>query len=317
MPKLPSIPRLSIVVPVTEDTAQFESSLVSVLENRPLGCEIIVAHDGSYDDPFDLGDEVRFIAAESAHLVDLVNEAAQQSRGRFVHVLCEGVCATANWVDAALEKFEHADAGIIAPVIRDTDDTIVAAGWQDTTRRLCSPAAAGDSRLGRHTAARIGGAYLQASFWRREVLRSMIHAFGGRDTIEASYAYCVLARTAGWRTVLATECNVRQDHDVLCWDSSSVTRGKRLSAIKHAGNGIGWGTALGNACKSGIANLLSPAGIAESVGLALAPTAVAEMRRRLHADEVTQFNESGQILSMQTRTGSPTRTESFANRRAA
>ncbi len=69
------VPRLSIVVPISRDLAAFESTLISVLENRPRDCEVLVTHDGSYDDPFNLCDEVRFVIADSAALVDLVSAA--------------------------------------------------------------------------------------------------------------------------------------------------------------------------------------------------------------------------------------------------
>ena len=65
VPKTNPIPQLSIVVPVHGDAAAFESTLISVLENQPAASEVIVAHDGSYDDPFDLGEEVRFVSAGS------------------------------------------------------------------------------------------------------------------------------------------------------------------------------------------------------------------------------------------------------------
>ncbi len=44
-------PRLSIIVPYCRDEAAFETTLVSVLENRPNQCEVLVPHDGSYQDP--------------------------------------------------------------------------------------------------------------------------------------------------------------------------------------------------------------------------------------------------------------------------
>ena len=39
-------PKLSIVIPTPTDTAALEETLVSVLENRPDDCEIIVALGG-------------------------------------------------------------------------------------------------------------------------------------------------------------------------------------------------------------------------------------------------------------------------------
>ena len=52
-----SVPRLSIIIPHRNDQL-LEETILSVLENRPRDCEIIVAHDGSYCDPYQLVDEV-------------------------------------------------------------------------------------------------------------------------------------------------------------------------------------------------------------------------------------------------------------------
>ena len=103
MPKTHPIPQLSIVVPIGRNLAGFESTLISVLENQPLGSEVIVPHDGSYDDPFDLCEEVRFAVATTAQEVDLIGAAAREARGRFVHVLGAGLRATCGWTDGAMD----------------------------------------------------------------------------------------------------------------------------------------------------------------------------------------------------------------------
>ncbi len=169
MPKTHPIPQLSIVVPIGRDLAGFESTLISVLENQPAGSEVLVPHDGSYDDPFELCEEVRFVVADSRNVVDLVGAAATQARGRFVHVLAEGIRATCGWTDEALDCFDHFDTGPGGP--RDSlgiaSQRIVAAGWSDGSTRLCRGEGYGSESA---DASNRIGAYLQASFWRRDVL---------------------------------------------------------------------------------------------------------------------------------------------------
>ena len=58
------MPRLSIVIPVLGDPQQLDDTLLSVLENRPANCEILVVHNQPYHDPYNLSDEVRFVEAE-------------------------------------------------------------------------------------------------------------------------------------------------------------------------------------------------------------------------------------------------------------
>ncbi len=259
MPKFPTIPRISIVVPIGDDLAAFETTLVSILENRPVGCEVLVASDGTYDDPFDLRDEVRFVVGASQSLVDLVSASAAESRGRFVHVIQSGVKATPGWIDSAIEKFEHFDAAVVSPVIRQAQNQqIIAAGWRDTGARLCDPAYAGQNRITARRPEPVG-AYLQASLWRREILVSLADAYQGRDSLAASYAYDHLIRAAGWRCVLAPESNLELDSDCLPWDhSSSATRqtasghslafpSERRVGTIHSGRGA---SCLGQCCES-------------------------------------------------------------------
>ena len=49
--------RLSIVIPVLGSLDGLEDTLVSVLENRPADCQIVVVLNQPYDDPYDLKDE--------------------------------------------------------------------------------------------------------------------------------------------------------------------------------------------------------------------------------------------------------------------
>ncbi len=98
--------RLSIVVPHLGADGPFEDTLISILENRPADVEVVVAHDGSYTDPFELSDEVRFVSGPSHSLPGLMSAAADQARGPFVHVIANGVRATAGWTDAALESLQ-------------------------------------------------------------------------------------------------------------------------------------------------------------------------------------------------------------------
>ena len=205
MPKFPPIPRLSIVIPIGRDIAAFESTLISVLENPTDGSEILVCHDGSYQDPFELGDEIRFVIADSANPLELISAGASQARGRLVHVLSDGLLATSGWIDEALEEFEAYDCGVVTPVIRhETNDTIVSAGWNDSVGGLCQSANQGQQTV-ENSKPKQSGAYLQGSFWRRELLRSLTDALTSTDLLEAIYAFHHLAGQAGWKCSLASE----------------------------------------------------------------------------------------------------------------
>ncbi len=77
------MPRLSIVIPVVGDPRHLDDTLVSVLQNRPDDCEILVVHNRPYDDPYELSDEVRFVEARrGSRLVDCLNVGIAASRAR-------------------------------------------------------------------------------------------------------------------------------------------------------------------------------------------------------------------------------------------
>ncbi len=280
-------------MPVGSDVSAFEDSLVSVLENQPAGSEILVAHDGSYDDPFNLTDEVRFITGQTDQLVDLVASATRQARSRFVHVLAPGFRATSGWIDAALQQFERQDVAAVAPVIRRADsEKIAAAGWGDHGGRLFHPIASGATHVDRGDASHVLGAYLQASFWRREVLSSMAAAFQSRCTSEATYAYGRLLAAGQWRCALAADSVVRQTHDVLA-EPANYSRGQRLWAIKKAidptTRKVPWSKLL--------TAILRP-GFTETIGQVNGPKMLAEMKSRLQIERAVSSSDHGTIIKL-------------------
>lgn len=224
-------PRLSIVLPVGPATpaarSDFETTLISVLENRGGAAEVIVVHDGGYDDPHDLGDEVRFAIADTDTLVDSIAAGCDAAWGRYVHVLGGGMTVTPRWCDHALEEFTPQTAAV-TPVITDDTGAVAAAGWRDTPSRWMTPVLVDASEttapptIAIRPAVRHGrsadGVYLHASFWRREVLRSLARACTLTDDVLASAAYSRLARSAGWRTIVADPSIVTATDTAAIWD---------------------------------------------------------------------------------------------------
>lgn len=115
---------LSIVIPATGSQAEIEDTLLSILENRPPHCEILVVHDKSYTDPYDLSDEVRFVEfdvprtiAKLARPIAYLNEGFTHCRGDIVHTLIPGFSVDEDWCGPALELFEDSNVGSVAPRI--------------------------------------------------------------------------------------------------------------------------------------------------------------------------------------------------------
>jgi GT2 family glycosyltransferase len=126
------VPRLSIIIPVVGDSQQLDDTLVSVLENRPVNCEILVVHNRPYHDPYNLSDEVRFVEAEcGAGMVECLNRGLAACRSPVVQVLACGVEVLPGWADAALRHFSDPAIAAVGGIVVDRDDRrkIVSAGW--------------------------------------------------------------------------------------------------------------------------------------------------------------------------------------------
>src|SRR5262245_47395883 len=93
---------------------QMETGLVSVLENRPSACEVLLVLNGQYDNPYDLDDEVRFVTApRGAGWAESCNVGVEQAEADLVHLLMPGAEATPGWTDAPLRHFAAADMAAV------------------------------------------------------------------------------------------------------------------------------------------------------------------------------------------------------------
>lgn len=291
MPKFPSIPQLSIVVPVSRNLSAFERTLISVLENRPNHCEVLVTHDGSYEDPYCLADEVRFVTSSRTDLPELIAVGAQAARGRLVHVLSGGLQATCGWTDDAVEQFDHFDCGSVAPVIRHSESQqILAAGWTDAPGRLLAPRTETGSNSERRSRS---GCYLQASFWRRDLLRSLGKSFSGTCADQACDVYQRLARQAGWTCDLAAESTLLCDDPELSWTRPSFKRGRQLRAVSNHFGGNRVAALMGV-----LSNLIRPAHLLESLGGLVA----GDLSASIDASQVLSSEDEGTIMQMPSKT---------------
>lgn len=127
--------RLSILTSWPVNDTIHEDTLASILQNRPAHSEIIVVHRGEYDDPYDLGTEVRFISADpEATQTEMLNLGADEADGDILHIVQGGLRATEGWTVAALKHFDDIDVIAVAPaVVDDTEERIVVAGVRLST----------------------------------------------------------------------------------------------------------------------------------------------------------------------------------------
>lgn len=173
-------PRLSIVIPTKSDTAALEETLVSVLENRPDDCEIVVALGCEYDDPWNIREEVRFVQAPvGSGYVACANIGISASEGDVIHILAAGWRATSGWADGAIERFADGETAVVVPlaVSAADHDRVVGAGirYGRGGRRIAIEPRKAAASVSKVAAAGIEphGPTIEAGFWRSDVLRQV------------------------------------------------------------------------------------------------------------------------------------------------
>jgi hypothetical protein len=176
------VTRLSIIIPMLGDPELMETGLVSVLENRPVGCEVLLALNGEYGNPYELDDEVRFVAApDGAPWAESCNLAVEQAAAEIVHLLMPGVEATAGWTDAPLRHFRDADMAAVTPLVLDRRrrGRILAAGvgYRAGRRLICGRYQA-EHQVAKLPKTPVVGPSRLAGFYRK----SYLTALGGFET---------------------------------------------------------------------------------------------------------------------------------------
>ena len=204
------MPRLSIIVPAPNAQGPWEETLASVLASRPTDCEVIVAHAGPYEDPYDLGGEVRFLPAPSnGGVVDCLNVGIQSARGDVVHLLSEGVVVSEGWVEPALAALAEAEAVAPLVTVSEEGEMVLAVGVRYLARGAKGVLPGRPRRPARWlNKVRPPAPVLVAGFYDRQALLEL----GGFDTrYGAELADAELAlrmATAGYRCTIAEESRV-------------------------------------------------------------------------------------------------------------
>ena len=123
--------RFSIVVPMVGSASSFELTLASILRYRPESCQVIVAHDGSYDDPHGLAGEIELVSTKQhPHLVRLFNCGLRVAKGELVGLVRPGVELGEGWEASIADAFEDEKVGSVTPAIvsREHPARLVCAG---------------------------------------------------------------------------------------------------------------------------------------------------------------------------------------------
>ena len=201
--------QLSVILPWVDTFEAVERTLVSVLENRPARCEIILAHRGPYDDPYELAGEVRFAeGSENASLVELVNHAANSSVGEVLCVLTDGVVAQANCFEQALACFSQQQVASVAPLVFSDYEAkrLLTAGLRYGAGGTRKNVLQGRRvRAGLSKAPRIDGPSATAAFYRRDLFLDCEGYSEATGTRLADIDFAMLQRECNLQSEVAVE----------------------------------------------------------------------------------------------------------------
>lgn len=167
------MPRLSIVIPCSQEAGHFEATLASVLQNRPDDCEVLVVQPRDYDDPYELRHEVQFVqASDDSSPLDLIHQGIRQATGEVVHLLSCDMEVLDGWSEPALCHFDDPTVGSVSPlvVVKGESNHVVSRGVQlgPAVQRVLVR-----SRATRHGQQSLLGPTLAAGFYRRQALLEM------------------------------------------------------------------------------------------------------------------------------------------------
>jgi hypothetical protein len=241
------VPRLAILIQALGTIEDLEATLLSVLENRPADCEVLVALGGSYADPYDLKGEVRFVEPHTrSSLTDCTNRALSESRAPFVHLLASGCRVTEGWTERALQRFGDRQVASVVPLVVDSNaiDRVIAAGLGYEASGRCYPVAHGQTQLPAQAMPEMIGPTCLAAFYRRSML-DQVGGFSRRLGPAQAVAEVALAMArSGLASVLESQSRVLAAQDITTnmspfqqglYDERLFWRNRPRSMAGHAG----------------------------------------------------------------------------------
>jgi GT2 family glycosyltransferase len=213
------VPRLSILIPVLGNLNKLEDTLVSVLENRPDDCQVVVVLDEPYDDPYTLTDEVTFVrGSPGSGLAEQLNLGWRTTAAPIVHVLRCGSAVEPDWAEPALAPFRDPRVASVAPLVleRTDPDEVLTAGVDYRAEGETRPLAPhGTPRQATPPRPGLLGPEAWAAFFRKAAI-DQVGGFSPEvgDRL-AGVDVGLWLKQAGWRTVFQPRSRVYADRTAL------------------------------------------------------------------------------------------------------
>ena len=166
-------PRFSIIIPVVGQPSALDETLASILRDLGEDSEVVLVHDGTFEDPYNIADELTVIDAQTKRLAGQISIAVEKSAGQIIAIVRPGVELPEKWNDVVAAAFEDPKVASAAPILvsQSNSQSIVTAGVQTNYhyRRLLTGA---KKKLAQRVFGRLQplGPSAWAAFYRRSTL---------------------------------------------------------------------------------------------------------------------------------------------------
>jgi len=233
---------LTIIVPHLGSVSQLEDTLASILRYQFADSQVIVVHDGSYEDPHELGDEVEFVVApQDSNLGGYLGVALRYSTSPIVGMIRPGVQFEESWQHKILEAFEDESVASVCPlIVQESKQTQVLAAGVNVVRGFRRKIVGQGVRVGRK-AERLSplGPSSWAGFYRRTALDCLGTPDPQLDSVYLDLDIALGLQALGMRSVLQTECVFTTEWGEVIVNESSIPHG---TAAARANARFGSGT---------------------------------------------------------------------------
>lgn len=242
------MPRFSILIPLVGNARLFDDTLASILRNRPSNCQIVIAHDGSYLDPYHLDNEVEIVATSGpSNLAKLINAAMEVATHDLIAAFRPGIEVGENWHKPIEQAFaDNPKTAAVSPIIiaASRTDTAIAAGVNcdfGLNRKLVGT----KSKLARRTFDKADhqliGPTSWAAFYRRSVLEMIGQIDESLDSLYVDLDIALSIEALGFQSQLAPDCVVEIERAKMILQESEQPHGlsAQRAIRRHADESYG------------------------------------------------------------------------------